>query len=55
MDDFYEKMGKAIKDRDHAKGRVLWWQDKVAQAEAAIEYLVTHQNGQTEEVSDGTE
>jgi hypothetical protein len=43
-DEFYTAMSKAIKDRDHAKGRVLWWQDKVALAESEIESLVATQH-----------
>jgi hypothetical protein len=44
MEEFYVAMSKAIKDRDHAKGRVLGWEAKVQQAEAEIEALVTTQH-----------
>jgi hypothetical protein len=44
MEEFYMAMSKAIKDRDHAKSRVLWWEGKVTQAEQEIEALVATQH-----------
>ena len=44
MEEFYVAMSNAIKARDHAKGRVTWWLDKVQQAEQQIETLVATQH-----------
>jgi hypothetical protein len=60
MEEFYVAMSKAIKDRDHAKSRVLWWEAKVYQAENEIEALVATQHVEAAdqtpaEVSNGTE
>jgi hypothetical protein len=56
-ENFYVAMGKAVKDRDHAKDRIAFWQGRVNQAEAEIESLIVTQHvdeaDKPVEVSDG--